>query len=449
MKKGSFSECIIIAWPLVLAMASSALMMFADRLFLARYSAVSIQAALPAGLVAFTVLAFLQSVVAYSGTFVAQYDGAGHRAATARAMGQGVWLAVLCVPILLATLPLGWFFFDLAGHAPAVASEEKSYYLTLVIANLAIPFVAALSGFFTGRGFTVLVMVANIIGNVTNVVLDPFFIWGWCGLPEMGIVGAGVATAIGQFLILAILAVAMFREPHLSSKQKRKVAFVWKTPLLLRIVGYGLPAGGHVLLDVLTFTIFVFITGRLDALSFSASNIALSINQLIFAPLLGIGMAATILVGQYQGAGDTDAAARSGRRCVLIGWMYITVVSIVLIVFAAPIIRLFYPHQAPFEFEAYRSLCTTLMIIFLAWAWIDAVNVILGGALKGAGDTRFVMLFVAGTELFLWMPILFWLYLKDFGIVALWLTMPGYVAVAGVGLGLRFIFGKWKKIKMV
>lgn len=449
MKKGSLRECLAVAWPLVLAMAGNAIMMFADRLFLARYSATSIQAALPAGLMAFMAIAFLQNVVAYSGTFVAQYSGAGSRAACARAMGQGLWLSVLCVPVLLATVPLGNLLFGLAGHAPEVVAEERNYYLALVIGNLSMPFAAAVAGFFTGQGFTRLVMAANLVGNAANIALDPLCIWGWGSVPELGIVGAGVATAFSQFLILGILAVAVLRERHLSTRHRRRVAFAWKAPLMLRIARFGLPSGGHVLLDVGTFTVFVFVTGRMDALSFAASNIAFSVNHLVFAPLMGVGMAASVVAGQRMGDRDPRGAARAGRGCIVLGWVYILLCTLIIGGVNETILRAFYPHNAPFAYADYLSLGRCLIAIFLAWAWFDTLNIVLGGALKGAGDTRFVMWWVAGTAMALWMPALFLLYWLGFGIVSLWLTMLGYVIVAGVGLLWRFLRGRWKEIRLI
>lgn len=445
----SFTHCLRIAWPLVLAMTGNALMMFVDRLFLARYSAVSIQAALPAGLVAFMVIALLQNVVAYSGTFVAQYAGAGSRAACARATGQGLWLSLACVPILLATMPLGLWLFDLVGHAPDVLAEEKRYYLSLVVANLALPFGAALSGFFAGRGHTRLVMAANLVGNVANIALDPLFIWGWGPVPELGIVGAGVATAIGQFLILAILAGALCLEPHFATGRRRRVVLAWKAPLAARIVRYGVPNGGHVLLDVGTFTVFTFVTGWLEPIDFAASNIAFAINQLVFAPLMGIGMAAGIVVGQRMGDGDPEGAARGGRNCLFIGWAYVLLCLLVIGGLNETILRLFYPAGAPFAYAAYVALGRHLIAIFLAWAFFDVLNIVLGGALKGAGDTRFVIWWVGGVALLLWMPALFAAYALGASIETLWLTMLAYVMVAGGGLLLRFRRGRWKALRLL
>ncbi len=446
---GSFGMCLRISWPLVLAMTGNAAMMFADRLFLARYSAVSIQAALPAGLMAFMVIAFLQNVVAYSGTFVAQYAGAGARAACARAMGQGIWLSVLCVPILLATVPLGNWLFDCVGHAPEVVAAEKQYYLTLVIGNLAMPFIAAVTGFFAGQGHTRLVMVANLVGNGVNILLDPIFIWGIAGLPELGILGAGIATALAQYLILFILVGALLWERHLATPLRRRVAFVWKGDLLFRITRFGLPSGGHVLLDVATFTIFVFLTGRMDALSFAASNIAFSINHLVFAPLMGIGMGASVLCGQSMGDRDVPGAQRSGMRCVYLGWGFVVLCILTIATFNEEILRLFYPTDAPFDYETYLVVGRKLITIFLCWAIFDVLNIVLGGALKGAGDTRFVMGWGAGTALLFWMPLLLTLYFLGFGIVTLWLTMLFYCMIAGIGFLLRFRSSRWHSIHVI
>lgn len=443
-QKGAFRDCLAVAWPLVLAMAAQAVMLFADRLFLSRHSATGIQAAMPAGLMSFIILAFLQNIVAYSGTFVAQHAGAGARAACARAMGQGVWLALLCVPLLLLSWPVGNALFAWAGHAPDVLAAERAYYGALVVGSLAIPFVTALSGFFTGQGRTRLVMVANLVGNGFNVALDPLLIWGWGPVPAMGILGAGIATAAAQYLTLAILLVAICRESHFATRRRRQVALAWKGRDLLKIARFGLPSGSHVLLDVGTFAVFVFLTGRLDALSFAVSNIAFSINHLVFAPLMGLGMAANILTGQCMGQRDSAGAARAGRNCVILGWAYLGLCAAVILLLREPILRAFFPENAPFALADYLPLGRVLINIFLFWALFDTWNIVLGGALKGAGDTRFVMCWVCGVALFLWVPALFALYALGHGIIALWLSILGYVLLAGLGLLARFLSGRWQ-----
>lgn len=446
--KTLLKDVLHVMWPLVFAMAANTLMMFVDRLFLARYSATSIQAAVPAGILAFIALAFLQNVTAYSGTFVAQYAGSGARAACARAMGQGLWLAVLCLPILALSIPLGDWVLELIGHAPKVLAQEKSYYLVLTIGNMAIPFIAAVSGFYSGLGRTRLVMIANLIGNALNIALDPWFIWGGWFLPEMGIVGAGLATALSQFVVLGILFFFVFRERHLGTLQRLKVAFVFKPQLISRIVRFGIPSGVHVFLDCATFTVFVFLTGRMCELDFAVSNIAFSINHLIFGPLLGIAMASTIVVGQRMGEGDTSAATRVGWISLGLAAIYVFLCVIIIGLFCTPILEIFLPSDATFSREAYFTLGKTLVAIFLGWAFFDAVNMVIGGALKGAGDTRYILWAIIAILFGFWIPALFISYIY-WGIVEMWLSLLIYVAFLASAYGIRFVLGKWKNIRLI
>lgn len=446
--KTLLKDVLHVMWPLVFAMAANTLMMFVDRLFLARYSATSIQAAVPAGILAFIALAFLQNVTAYSGTFVAQYAGSGARAACARAMGQGIWLSFLCLPILAVSIPLGNWALDLIGHAPKVLAQEKSYYLVLTIGNMAIPFIAAVSGFYSGLGRTRLVMVANLIGNALNIALDPWFIWGGWFLPEMGILGAGLATASSQFIVLIILLCFVFRERHLGTLQRVKVAFVFKPQLIGRIIRFGIPSGAHVFLDCATFTVFVFLTGRMCELDFAVSNIAFSINHLIFGPLLGIAMASSIVVGQRMGEGDSSAAARAGWISLGLAMIYVSICVIVIGGFCTPILELFLPSDATFSREAYFGLGKTLVAIFLGWAFFDAVNMVIGGALKGAGDTRYILWAIIAILFGFWIPMLFIAYFY-WGIVEMWLSLLVYVALLASAYGIRFVLGKWKTIQLI
>lgn len=446
--KDLLKEILRVMWPLVFAMAANTFMVFVDRIFLARYSAVAIQAAIPAGILAFIALAFLQSVTAYSGTFVAQYAGSGARAACARAMGQGIWIASLCLPLLLVSIPLGNYALDVMGHAPDVLVQEKHYFLILTLGNIAIPFIAAISGFYSGLGKTRLVMVANLIGNGLNIALDPWFIWGGWGLPEMGIFGAGLATALSQFVVLAILTIAVFRERHLGTLQRKKVAFVFKPQMILRIIRFGVPSGAHVFLDCSTFTLFVFLTGRMGELDFAVSNIAFSINHLIFGPLLGIAMATTIVVGQKMGEGNTRDAARAGWLSLLIAMIYIMGCMLVIGLFNTPILEMFLPPDATFTREDYFRLGRILVFIFLGWACFDAVNMVIGGALKGAGDTRYTLWAILVILFGFWIPALIWAYLR-FGIIEMWLSLLFYIILLAIAYGGRFVYGKWKLIRLI
>ena len=446
--KGNIFSSFRLILPLVLAMGANAVNQFADRVFLSRYSDVAIQGSLPGGILSWLFICLIVAIVGYSGTFVAQFWGAGSRHDAASAFTQGVWLAIASVPFIALTIPLGHYIFDLCGHAPDVTAAEKSYYAILQIGGVFCAFGAALSGYFTGIGRTRIVGAANIIGNLSNILLDWMFIFGRCGCGEWGIAGAGWATAISAAIPCAILGTALFRDPMF--RGIRLLALMRpKAKLLWRIVRYGVPSGMHIFLDVVTFTVFVMLTGRLDAISFAASNVGFAINHLSFAPLLGLRQGATVLVGQFQGEGDSSAATRAAASCLFIGLAYVGVFVVFILTCSGACMDFFRGGDSAFDPVQFRALGHLLMSILSCWAAFDAVTLIIEGALKGAGDTRYVMFVQLGVSFILWMPLVFAVISLHPTIGWMWGTMPIYCGLCATLILVRFIRGKWKRIRLV
>jgi len=379
---------------------------------------------------------------------VAQFHGAGRRLACARSLTQCVWLMAVTVPLTLLAIPLGHLLLGVSGHAPPVVAAERAYFDIMMAGGVLLPIGGALNGYFTGRGFTRLVMWISIASSILNIALDWIFIYGHCGIPEMGISGAAYATVASFAASVVVTAAIAFREPVFHGRRGR-AAFAFDRSLCIKIVRYGLPSGVHVLLDMLTFTFFVFVIGRediADAMDFGASNVCFNINHLLFAPLLGIGMGAGILVGNYQGAGDSDSACRAGWSSIFIGWIFMGTALILLALFFRPAVTLFLSERTAFDREAFIALSRILVAILSSWCMFDVVNVIAGGALKGAGDTRFVMLAGVISGFALWVPMILAVARFRPSVVNLWLTLPLYVFVLAAVLLRRWCRGKWREV---
>ena len=449
--KGGFRDSLRIIWPLMLSNSVHAIMQFTDRIFLSRYSDEAMQAAVPAGTLSYLLLCVLQVTICYSGTFVAQYHGAGRRVACARALTQSIWLMAVTVPLTILAIPLGHLLMAISGHAPSIVATERAYFDIMMAGGVLLPIGGALNGYFTGRGFTRLVMWISVFGSALNILLDWLLIYGHCGFPELGIAGAAYATVASFASTVVVTAALAFRE-RVFSGHRGRVAFAFDPSLSMRIVRYGLPSGVHVLLDMLTFTFFVFVIGREDVtgpMEFGASNVCFNINHLLFAPLLGIGMGAGILVGNYQGAGDSDAANRAGWTSIFIGWIFTGSALLLLAIFFRPAVTVFLSDKSSFDPDEFVALCRVLVTILSSWCMFDAVNVISGGALKGAGDTRFVMIAGVATGFALWVPMILAVARFAPSVTHLWLTLPLYVFVLAALLITRWCHGKWRGIRLV
>ena len=445
----SYREIIAISFPIIAAMAGRTIMMFCDRLFLAQHSQLELQAALPAGILSFTLLCIFYGTVSYSGTFVAQYFGAGDKEGCSRSLAQGLFLTMLSAPVLAALAVPGSLLFDLSGHASEVIALEKIYFQILMFSAAGPVFTAAASSFWNGRGKTVPTMLAVIIGAGINILLDYLMIFGKLGFPEMGIKGAAIATAISSFIPGTILTIAAFTGKTAVEYRTRE-NFKFSKRLTGRIIRFGFPAGLQIFMDVASFTIFIFIAGRLGAIDFTANNLAFSVNNLVFNPLLGFGFATTVIVGRCIGMGRNDMAVKAVRRTLLLAMCYFIPLGATFVLFPGFYTRLFFSPDSACTIEELISTSGKLLAIIAAWGIFDAVNLMYSGALRGAGDTKFVMLVSGLLAWFFWIPGVIYLYaVRNAGIVTLWLFTSFYVAIFALAFLLRFRAGHWKRIDLL
>ena len=175
-------------------------------------------------------------------------------------------------------------------------------------------------------------------------------------------------------------------------------------------------------------------------------------------------MGAGILVGNYQGAGDHEAARRAGWSSMYVGWIFTGASLLLLALFFRPAVLIFLSERTAFDPDEsvldacfnhqgdpdeFVSLCRVLVTILSSWCMFDVINVICGGALKGAGDTRFVMAVGVATGFFLWVPMILAAARYAPSVVNLWLTLPLYVFVLAMTLLARWCRGAWCKIKLI
>ena len=455
---GAYLDVFRLTWPIALGMANNALMQFVDRVFLSHESALSLEAVLPASVFAGVFVCLFQSVVVYSGTFVAQYFGAGNERGCRVSYHAGLALAVLFGLVLLFLVPPGLLVFDWVGHSPAVLAREKTYYAIVTAGGFAPCALMAASGYFTGKGRTRLVFFVNVAGNALNVLLDFLLIFGFdaapCGLhvPAMGIAGAAWATVAAQTVQMAVLNALALREtfdkraPVTSDNDGEPFGF-WR--LMARILRYGLPSGVQSMLNILSFLVFVFLTGKVGDLAFAVSNAAFTVNYLLIAPIEGFAIGAGVLVGQRQGAGDPHGAFASGNRALVLAEAYVAVVTTAILLFRRPILSMFADDVAAGDLPDFMALGSTLFVMMAVWQFCDAAEVVLSGALKGAGDTRFVMVWMLVMAFPFWMPILFVTYALCPTMEALWATMIVYVFVFFAGTLLRWLKGPWRSLCLI
>ena len=294
-------EVLVLSLPLVISTSSWTLMNFIDRMFLMWHSKEELAAAMPAGMMYFTLVCIPMGIALYVNTFVAQYHGAGRNERIGPVVWLGAMIAAGSTPLFFLTIPIVPQLFVIAGHAHDVARLEATYFQVLTFGAGGAVMCAALSTFFTGRGETSVVMYANITQSVLNIVLDYLWIFGHAGFPEMGIAGAGWATIVSIWVKAAIYAV-LIRRPRYWTAYGFANGWRAEWQQFLRLLKYGGPSGLQMAVDCSAFTIFIMFVGLLGTDALAASTLAFNVNSVAFIPMIGLSIAVTTLVGRNQGA---------------------------------------------------------------------------------------------------------------------------------------------------
>jgi len=440
----------VVALPLVVSSISWTVMTFADRMFLNHVSETAMSAAFSSSVIWFAVFCLPMGICSYVNTFVSQYHGNAQPERIGPSVWQGIWIALLVTPLAIAAVPLAPWIFSLTKHSPESTQQEILYFQILCVGGPALLIATALSAFYSGRGKTWVVMVVDASVSCVNLVLDYFWIFGIGGFPEMGIAGAGWATVVALWLKAIIYFVLFMR-------RENRMAFFTLAGARLdgelfgRMLRFGGPSGVQVLLDVLGFTVFIVLMGRVGPMESAATTLAFSIASLAFMPIWGLSMAVSVLVGQHLGEDRDDLAARSTWTSLHLGIAYIGFIS-VLYVFTPDLFLhgFFAGNTVPAaESESLRAMAANLLKIVAAYNLMDATFMVFVAAVKGAGDTRFVMIVSVLMGILLaalsWLTIEYW----ELNIYGCWITVSLWVCAMGVIFLLRFLGGKWRSMRVI
>jgi multidrug resistance protein, MATE family len=436
-----------LALPLVLSTASWTLMHFVDRVFLTRYSTAAIAAAMPAGVLHFTLICLPLGIASYVTTFVAQYFGADRKLRIGHVLWQGVFLGLITVPLVLLLNPLAPSLFNRTGHPPAIVGQEIIYFQALAYGGGATVVAAALAAFFTGLGATRVVMFVDVGAALLNILLDYLLIFGVAGFPEMGIAGAGIATSLAQWAkvaaYVALMAQQEFRSPYGLIEGCR-----WDGPLMARLLRFGGPSGLQMFVEVGAFTALTFLVGRLGEVPLAATTIALSVNSIAFVPMLGLGIAVSAMVGQQLGAGRADLAERATWTAVQLGGLYTGFMAILYLGAPGWFLAAHAVGRAD-EFAQVAEVCGILLRFVAAYCVLDMLQIVFSCAVKGAGDTRFVLatsaLIAPLPALLGWFGMAYW----GWGFYSLWYVITGWISLLAVVFYLRFRRGPWRSMRVI
>ncbi|TDG14249.1 MATE family efflux transporter [Seongchinamella unica] len=373
---------------MVISQGAFAVMVFTDRWFMSQIDSVHIAAAMGGGVASFFCLSLFIGLISYGNALVAQYYGAGMYPRCTRVVSQGVIIATASLPLLAVTAyGMGQAFSHL-GHDPRQVPLERIYFYTLMGGGFFHLVKASLATYFVGIGRTRVVMAVDVAGICINVPLSWMLIFGKFGLPELGIVGAATGTVVAQFItILLFLCFYLAREHRHQFSVGESLVF--DRGVMRRYLRLGVPSALESFMNNGTFNVFLLLFQGYGVVQGASMAIVFNWDMVSFVPMMGLNIGVMSLIGRFVGAGDMTRANQVIASGFILALGYSGTLAVLFLLFRVELVDVFATDDA--QFAEIRVLASAMMIGLTTYMMADAVLLIAGGALRGAGDTRWVM----------------------------------------------------------
>ncbi len=444
----TFRELFFLAMPMIASQASETVMLFVDRLFLSMFGKVTIAASMSGGLSFFVFVAFFAGIVGYTNALAAQYFGAGKHDRCVDTAVQGIYLSFAFVPLTLLLIPVVYRFFILVGHSPEQVELEYTYFRILMFGGIAVLVRNVLVGFFLGVGKSRVVMIANLVGMLVNIPINYVLIFGKFGFPQMGIRGAAIGTVAGSFTIVAILLFFFLRHEYYRGYADRARRWIFRRDVSARLFRFGLPAGTELFLNVFAFNLFVQLMHSMGPDVAAAVTITFNYDMVAFVPMLGLGIAVTSLVGRQMGAGNPEGAKKATYLALRVGYTYAFIMMLLFVFGADALVRVFSKGLGSGD-TALISLARSMLRLAALYTLADITQLIFSGALRGAGDTRFIMFLSVGVHWLLAVGAFILIRVVKAPPLSVWIFFICFVFLLGLSIFARFRSGKWMDIKVI
>ncbi len=445
---GGILELLPIAFPMFLSSMFDMLMMFVDRLYLSRVGVVHQAATMSGGVTSWMLTSFFVGMVGYSSALIAQYYGANQKPFCVRMVRQSLLLAFLSYPLSLAAhwLLLRLQVFSL--HSELEAALETKYYWYMGFGSLLSLLRFSFASFFTGIGKTRIILLANTVALLVNMSANWILIFGHFGCPALGLDGAAMGTLLASASMVSVLAFQFHRrrqEPQFQEKER---------PLLdpekfLKLLRYGLPQGVE---NFLCTFCFVFIVSSFHSYGddvATATTIVFNWDGFSFHPLLGIQVGVTTLVAQALGRNDPALALRTAHSGFKVAILYAGCMILLFLTATHPLVAFFTPESTGLDYSQVRAYAHPMLKLAGVYLMTDAIMLISGGVLRGAGDTFWSMVLHLLSNLFLGGILLLMVHVLHFPPLKAWtfFVFAGMCSISPIFL--RYKLGGWKNLRII
>ena len=436
-----------LGWPIVLTQLFIMLTGTVDAAMAGHYSSVDLAGVSLGGMIMWPFFMLLTGLTMALTPIAAQLRGAGRPREIGHQIRQGLWICVITSTLLVILMVSTDVIYTWVGVAEPEREIAVAYLRAAAWGAPAVVFYVALRHICEGLGHTRPPMV--IAGSVIplNALSNYGFVYGNFGLPELGGVGCGYATAIIFWVELGLMLIVC-KQPYFKAIEAFNRFEAPSITTIMAILRVGTPIGLTIFVEMAVFSVVGLAIARFGALELAANSIAGNLNWATYVIPAAIGSAASIRVGFYVGAGNYAAARATSGVVWKFSLAYALVVGVLLILLRYHLISIFTTDTPVVEIAA------TLVLFIAVYQLVDDSNAVAIGALRGYKDTFVPMLAGLIGYWFIAVPLGYGLAEGHLlpglapGVYGYWAALTIGLAIVSVCMGLRLwhISGNHEKI---
>lgn len=350
-----------------------------------------------------------------------------------RALRSALLANLMAGAIMMAALGILYFNVGNIGQPKELLPYIKPYYLVLLAS---IPFVMLFNAF---KQFTDSItetrtsMWILLTGNLLNIIGNYVLIYGKAGMPEMGVVGAGVATLLSRVVMVALFLFVFLSRKKMRPYREGFFVLGWSRQLVRRLVSLGTPIALEMGMETASFSLSIIMVGWLGTIALASHQVMITISQFTFMVYYGLGAAVAVRTSYFNGQDDRDNV----RHTVVAGLQVMVALELLL----SGIIFLLRNHIGGWFTDSAEvsSTVISLMVPFFIYQFGDGLQINYANALRGIADVKPLMVIAFIAFFVISLPVGYFCgFVLNFGLVGVWMAFPFGLTSAGVMMWYRF-----------
>ncbi len=350
-----------------------------------------------------------------------------------KALRSALLANLMAGALMMAALTILYFNVGNIGQPKELLPYIRPYFLVLLTS---LPFVMLFNAF---KQFTDSItdtrtsMWILLSGNALNIIGNYILNYGKAGMPEMGLVGAGVSTLLSRIVMVALFLFVFFVRKKMRPYREGFLRLEWSRQMVRRLVSLGTPIALQMGMETASFSLSIIMVGWLGTIALASHQVMITISQFTFMVYYGLGAAIAVRTSYFNGQNDREKV----RHTVIAGLQVMVALELLL----SGIIFLLRNHIGGWftDSSEVSSTVVALLVPFFVYQFGDGLQITYANALRGIADVKPLVLIAFIAFFVISLPVGYFCgFVLNFGLVGVWMAFPFGLTSAGVMMWLRF-----------